>query len=145
MAFHFEYDAVHGILCGRVEGPMTDQSLREYYRLVGEHADRLQPRGGIADFSAVTSFDVSSETVHDLARLAPAMPDPALPRVVVAPSPLIYGMSRVFQAVGGDSRPTLRVVRTLEEAYQFVGVPSPRFEPLPEAAPGGPAAQARPR
>lgn len=139
MPFHFEFDPVQEILRGRIEGPVTDESLQEFYRLAGEHAVRLLPRSAISDFSAVTSFEVSSETIRELARLAPAMPDPTRPRVAVAPSGLVFGLVRMFQSVAGDTRPKLHVVRTMEEAYALLGVKAPRFEPLQEPAPGEPA------
>ena len=139
MPFHFEFEPVHAILRCRVEGPVTDESLKQYYQELCAHAARLLPRSGITDFSAVTSFEVSSETVRELAHLAPALPDPSRPRVAVAPSGLVFGLVRMFQTVGGETRPKLHVVRTLEEAYAFLDVQAPRFEPLPGAPPDAPA------
>ena len=138
MPFHFEFDPVNQILAGRLDGRVTDESLKTFYQLAGEHVARVQPRGGIVDFSAVTSFEVTSETLRQLAHLEPALPDPTLPRVVVAPSGIAFGMSRMFQAIRGDTGPRLQVVRTLEEAYAFLGIQVPRFEPLEEAAPHEP-------
>lgn len=137
MPFYFDFDSVHSILRGQLDGVVTDESLKQYYRLAGEHSARLLPRGGITDFSAVTSFEVSSETIRELAHLAPAMPDPTRPRVVVAPSVLVFGLSRMFQSVGAGTRPKLHVVRTVEEAYALLEVQAPRFEPLEKAAPEG--------
>lgn len=139
MPFHFDFDPAYKLLRGRFDGLVDDESIKEYYRLAGEHAARLQPRGGITDFSAATSFEVSPETIRRLAHLTPAMADPSRPRVVVAPSQLIYGMARMFQTVGGDTRPRLHVVSTLEEAYALLQVQAPRFEPLEPPAPEGPA------
>jgi hypothetical protein len=135
---HFDFDPAHELLRARIEGPVDDKSIKEYYRLVGKHATRLLPHGGILDFSAVTSFEVSSETLRELASLMPAMPDPSRTRVIVAPSRLVYGLSRIFQAFGGDTRPKLHVVSTLEEAYGLLDVQTPQFRALEEAAPEDP-------
>ena len=139
MPSFFEFDPVNGILRGRIEGPVTDQSIKEFYGRAGQYVARVHPRGGLMDFSGVTSFDVSSETIRQLAHQAPALPDPALPRVVIAPSGLTYGLLRMFQAVGGSTRPNLQVVRTQEEAYELLGLQAPRFEPLEEEAADEPA------
>lgn len=139
MPFHFEFDPVNEILQGRFDGLVTDESLREYYQLARKHGNRLQPRGGITDFSALTAFEVSAETLRQLAHLASALPDPTRPWVLVAPSNHVFGLSRMFQAVAEATRPSLRVVRTLEEAYALLGVQAPHFEPLAEAAADGPA------
>ena len=45
----------------------------------------------------------------------------------------------MFQATRGDTGPKLHVVRTLEEAYGWLEIQAPRFEPLAEAAADGPA------
>lgn len=64
-----------------------------------------------------------------LAGEEPAMAD-AHPRVIVAPTQELFGLSRMFQIAGEEKRPRLTVVRTLEEAYAKLGLQAARFEPL---------------
>ena len=59
------------------------------------------------------------------------MPDAAnRPRFIVAPDIFLYGISRMFQIVGSDTRPLLQVVRSMDQALTALGVQSPNFEPL---------------
>ena len=47
--------------------------------------------------------------------------------VIVASKDLIFGMARMFSILGEESRPHLRVVHTMEEAYELLGIASPQF------------------
>jgi hypothetical protein len=130
MPYHFEFDSTYRTLrCGLVER-VTDESLTKFYRVIAECVELMDPRAGILDLSAVTSFEVSARTIHELAKSAPAMPDPSRPRIIVAASPHIFGMARIFEAAGEATRPSLHVVRTLEEAWAILGVQEPQFEPI---------------
>jgi len=130
MPYQFEFDSRNQILRARFESQATDGDLREYYRLACEHAPRIDPRACILDFSAVTSFEVSSQMIHALAHSAPAMPDPMRPRFVVAPAPHIYGMARMLQLEAEQTRPNLHVVQKLGEACAILGVHKLKFKPL---------------
>ncbi|MFZ0735682.1 MAG: hypothetical protein WBL70_20355 [Candidatus Acidiferrales bacterium] len=135
MAYHFEFNSTLGILRGRLEGQITDEGLREFYRTAAEYVALLDPRAGVTDFSGVSSFDVSVQTIRGLAMSAPAMPKTSRPRVIVASASHIYGMARMFEEVGEATRPNLHVVRTTGEAWAILGVaapgmPEPQFEPV---------------
>jgi len=81
------------------------------------------------DFSNVASFNVSPQTVRDLAHRTPGMPG-ARPRFLVVPSTYMYGLARMFQEIGSETRPEVHIVRSVDEAYTFLGVPEPQFEPV---------------
>jgi hypothetical protein len=130
MSFHFDFDPANRILCGRLDGRVTDEVQKEYYRVATEYAARIDPTAGIADFSAVTSFQVSPQTARELARSSPIMAEPNRVRVIVAPSDHIFGMMRLFQLEGESTRPNLHVVRTMNEALAVLGVQDPKFERL---------------
>jgi hypothetical protein len=137
MAYCFEFDSSNGILCCRLEGDVTDESLKECYEAARKYTALTNPDVGIMDFSNVVSFSVSSQTVRDLAHCAPAMPG-SRPRFLVAPSTHMYGMARMFQLYGSEARPALHVVSSVDEAYTLLGVPKPQFEPVGGGvAPGG--------
>ena len=57
-------------------------------------------RASILDFSRATSFHVTRDAIRELAALPPADPAVSRPRVIVAPNILIYGLARMFQAIG---------------------------------------------
>jgi hypothetical protein len=67
------------------------------------------------DFSGVEIFEVSIGFIHQLARTPPAIPV-GRPRVLIAPRPDIYGMSRMFQILSDYMNDELNVVRALDEA-----------------------------
>jgi hypothetical protein len=87
------------------------------------------PCGGIVDFSAVEDAEVSAEDVRSISYRPAAFP-PGMPRVFVAPSPHVYGMSRMYQIIREDLASDLHVVHTLEEAYALLGLESPDFKTI---------------
>jgi len=130
--YHFDFDPTNRILRCRFEGRVTDKALKEFFRLAAEHAARIDPRGAVTDLSAVTSFEVSPQTIRELAKEAPALSNPDRHRCVVASSPQIFGMVRMFEIAGEATRPNLHVVRTIEEAWSILDVEAPQFSPLPD-------------
>ena len=130
MPYRIVYDPTNRILRARFEGRVTDDELKEVYRLGQAQATRIDPHAGITDFSDVTTVAFSSETIHELAASTPIMRDPRRPVVFVAPTPHIFGMARMFEMLGAQTRPNLHVVRTLEEAYEVLDVREPQFEPI---------------
>jgi hypothetical protein len=131
MPYHFEFDSTNGILRGCIEGRVTDDDLRKYYRDAEEYVKRTDPSAGITDLSRVTSFEVSSDTIGELANRQPAMPDPTRPRVIIAAATHVFGMARMFGLRGERTRPKHHVVQTQREALEFLGVSGePPFSPL---------------
>lgn len=131
MAYSFEFDSASGVLLARFRGQVTDEQLGEFYRVATPRLQaRREFRGVINDFSEVTSFDVKPETVRALAWSQPAVTDSAKIRIIVAPTPKLYGMARMFALHGEDTRPNLHVVHSLEHAYAVFGLINPKFEPM---------------
>jgi hypothetical protein len=128
--FQFEFDPANRLLVCRAIGVVTEESLREFYRLVGKYVVLTQPEAGIADLSSVTSFRASPETIRALAESPPPMSDPKVPRYLVATSDHVYAMCRMFELQGEKTRPLLRVVRTIDEAYALLDIHQPRLEPV---------------
>ena len=131
MPYYFEFDPENRILRGRFEGQVTDELLKEYYGVAGGYFERTGARAGVTDLSDVTAFEVSPQTIRDLASLPPAILDRELPRFIVAPSQPIFGMARMFELGGQDTRPNLHVVRTMKEVCVILGITDPKFEPIP--------------
>jgi len=130
MPCHFEFDRENKLLRVRMEGRITTETVREHYQAAGRYVLQTRPRASIWDLSGVTSLEVSTDAVAKLARSVPALPEPNRPRIIVAASAHVFGLARMFQALGEGARPRLKVVRTLEEACAALGVSQPRFEPL---------------
>jgi len=127
-SYHFDWK--NRILRVRFEGRVTDEALKQAYATAYQLAFRTQPKAGIFDLSKATSLEVSAQTIRELAKSAPIIMNPNLVRVIVAPSPDIYGVARSFELQSEDNRPNLHVVRTGREALAILNVQHPRFEPL---------------
>ena len=113
-----------------MEGIVGDRELLNYYDDVTGWVQRINPVAGILDMTDVTSLEATPAIVRTLARSAPPMTNPENPRFLVAGSDHVYGMLRMYQIVGGESRSTLHVVRSITEAYTALGITEPRFKRL---------------
>ena len=127
MPYQIDFDSMNRILRARFEGRVTDDDLRSGYRFGQENVRRFDPLSGIADFSGVTTVAFAAQTMSDLARTKPIMPNPNRPVVFVAPSPDVFGMARLFKLEGAEARPNLHVVRTTAEAYRVLNIRNPQF------------------
>ena len=129
MDFVVDFDAKNNILRWTLEDEVTDAVLLDFYAVATKYAASHPPCRSIIDFSKVTDFHVSSETVRQVAAAPTALPAQYL-RVIVIPSDFIYGMGRMFQILSEKTRPELHVVRTMDEAYRLLHVESPEFGSL---------------
>jgi hypothetical protein len=137
--FRFEFDPVNKIMAIRFKGRVTNESLESSYRAAQKFATLTDASASIMDCSLVTEFDVSTELIRQLANQEPVLSDPKRPRFIVASKTLVFGLARMFQIMGEHSRPHLRVVRTMDEALEALGVQNPHFEPLGDGDAGSPA------
>ena len=130
MPYLIDFDTTNRILRARFLGRVTDDDLRNMYRFGQENVARFDPLSGITDFSEATAVAFSPQTMRALARTKPIMPDPTRPVIFIAPTPALFGMGRMFELEGADTRPNLRVVRTAKEAYEILNVRDPYFAPV---------------
>jgi hypothetical protein len=75
----------------------------------------------IVDFSAATGGSVSMFAVQTLAQRT-SIYSRTSKHVVIAPKPHIFGLTRMFQAHAAETRPNTLVVRTLDEAFDSLGL-----------------------
>jgi len=131
MALRFEFDSINKILLGRFEGRLTEELAAEFYAAIRKYSTATDASAAIWDLSSVTKFELSSEFIRELAKREPAMPNATRrPRIIVATDTFGFGLMRMFQMSGERTRPALKVVYTLDEAFAELGVQSPHFEPL---------------
>jgi hypothetical protein len=142
MPYSLEFAPAHRMFRCRFTGDATLESLREF---ISEASQFVIEYGqgsltGIIDFSDVASFDLSPLDVRELASLPPVIEDREALRFIVAPSPVVYGLARMFELLGQETRPNLHVVRSPKEVWVILGMDEPQFEPVqsggerPEAA-----------
>ena len=133
MTYRFDLDRANRILRLSYIGKISDELIKKAYKATPGAVQQTDPRGMIIDLSDVTEFNVSTQTIHELADFKPTVKDPSVPRIIVAPTPYLFGMSRMFQILGGQTRPMLQVMNSADAAYQELGVKTPQFEPLLES------------
>ncbi len=109
---------VHSIYYGELE----DRDLDEQRREIAAHPDFRPDFSYLLDLTGVTKLNITTAAVHDCAT-NPNLFDRESLRVVVAPAGAAFGLSRMYQMLTEQSRPNLHVVRSLEEAYKFLGIP----------------------
>ncbi|MBV9435864.1 MAG: hypothetical protein JOZ44_07415 [Acidobacteria bacterium] len=102
-------------------GEITTPELRSHATAIREHPDFDPTFSELIDFSGITALQVSSADVQSLAMQESPF-HPSARRVLVAPEDLTYGMARMFQSFGGESRPNLVIVRTLAEGRRRLGL-----------------------
>jgi hypothetical protein len=131
MALRFQFDRKNKILLLRVEGPLTQEVLGEVMVAITAYSNERDVEAAIFDFSHVTEFALSTAFIQQLAKQKPSLANAAnRRRVIVAPAGVGFGLARMFQTTGESTRPLLAVARTLDEAFEALGVQSPHFEPL---------------
>lgn len=142
MPYSLEFAPAHRIVRSRFDGKVSVETLREF---MSETSKFVIERGqgsltAIIDFSNVSLFDVSPQDIRELASLPPMIEDREALRFIVAPSPVIYGLARMFELQGQETRPNLHVVRSPKEVWVILGTDEPQFEAVegggerPEAA-----------
>jgi len=131
MGTFLSFDDLNQVLFIRFEGIVTDEILLGRYRRVREWVATHRYYSSISDFSEVASFEVTTEGVSLLAANAPLVPDGYM-RVVVAPQDEVFGMTRMFEALGNSTRSQVHIVRDLSVAYHLLGIMEPQFRQLLE-------------
>jgi hypothetical protein len=121
-----DFDPVHRVLRVTLTGVLTETNFLAARKDVAHFVQSEGPCHGLFDFRGISKFDISSDFVRRLAEQPPTFPVNAI-RVVVASQPVIYGMIRMFQIIGAETREGLHVVKTMDEAYALLGCQSLDF------------------
>jgi len=128
--FWFSFDSQRRILRGQIEGNVADEELKAFYQAARELAATTSARAAIADFTGVTGFNFGRETLLALASFDPVLPDPNLPRVILVPSAVGFGLARMFQQEIERTRPNVYVVHNLSEACAILDVEQLEFKAI---------------
>jgi hypothetical protein len=101
-------------------GEVTDADVALQITQIKSHAPYASEYCVITDFTQVTQFNISSQAIRSVAEAE--SPLGGAKRVMVAPSDVAYGSSRMFQSLASQTRPNIAVVRSLKEAYARLGI-----------------------
>lgn len=106
MPYAFEFDSGSRILRGRLEGRVTDADLRNYCHDFTARITLTEPLVGITDLAEISTFEVSRQTILDLAALQPVIAGHEPMRIIIATAPHVFGMARMFELEGRSVHPT---------------------------------------
>ncbi len=120
MEFVVEFEAGNKVLRASMDGIVTEQTLIELTAEVRRLLESQAPDVLLVDLSGVTGFEISTEVVRFIARAPSPLPEEIV-RVIVAPQGHIFGVTRMFQCYADGHRPNVHVVKSLEEAYAYLG------------------------
>jgi hypothetical protein len=120
----FEYDTVQQLLLITFDGELKDPDLVDAYRIARAVATKREIKRGVLDGTRVSSFSVSANAVKLLATQPPMLPENS-DRCIVVEQDYLYGMARMYQMLGGDTRERLNVVHTLQEAFEYLKIQPP--------------------
>lgn len=121
MHYVIDLDPTARIVRVTVDGVLTDELLMETYSTLKQVVSASGQYSGIFDLSQVVEDRVSSEAIRVLAREVPAILSGRL-RVVVASTPSLRGLFRMYEMSGDGMRADLQVVGSIDEAYRMHGV-----------------------
>ena len=129
MPHHFEFDYEHKILLTVMEGEIRGFEISTIDQDMRARIVRMQPAAGISDLTGVTDFNVPGQIMRSAA-LQPSPFPSEIPRFIVAPTDVLYGMSRMYELVADRPHGKLQVVRNRQEALSALGVSNPKFDPI---------------
>lgn len=133
MSHRLFFDRAQRVLVVRFGAAMTGPSLNamraDVKRFVAAHGHCRT----ILDFTAVETADVPGHFVADLARSSPIVVGEM--RVLVAPKPEIFGLSRMYELHQISTAGNTLVVRTIADAHEALGLRALDLAPV-ESEPG---------
>ncbi len=100
-------------------GVLTGQELIDAARAVPSAIPGLKNiTHSLVDFTSVEVFDVSTDSIHELSKLMGKNGEMMGPMrvAIAAPTPLSFGMSRMYAALASKPGWEVQTFRTLEEA-----------------------------
>jgi hypothetical protein len=121
MHYVIDLDPDDRIVRVTADGVLTDELLMETYATLERLVSGEGSYSGIFDFSKAVEDLVSSEGIRALARKAPIILSGKL-RVVVASTPRLHGLFRMYEMSRDGMRADLQVVGSTDEAYRMFGV-----------------------
>jgi len=129
MDYTLQSDPDHRVMLITMGEIVTEASALAARDAIEQFMATYGPHSGIADLSGIEKVYVKADFVWYLAAKPPAIPD-GMSRIVVAPRPDIYGLSRMFQTLRDNRGAYQEVVHTLKEAFDLLGLESPHFRPV---------------
>ena len=123
----FSYDAQNRCRLARFVGVITDRELLEAFVALLRDPGYDATLNDLVDLSAVTHMGVTREGIQRLLALYDERAAEAryTRNAIIAPTDVLYGVSRMFQTLRGEGLPSeVEVFRTREDAERWMAGPS---------------------
>jgi hypothetical protein len=117
----YSIDLEHRVVLTIIDGDATDADLTEHVRAL--HADpQFSPEmAELVDLSGVTQIYVTTAGIRTVAQSA--VHARLARRAFIAPTDVLFGLSRMYQSFWNDGAPDeLKVFRTRQPALEWVGL-----------------------
>jgi hypothetical protein len=131
MTHRIEFDIENRIVLLSFLNIITEDSILAGISEVQNFLKSNSAEATILDFSGIGEFRVSAAFFRNHVNTRRKLVAPDKPRIAVAPQAAVYGMLKVLQAHSEASRTAPIVVRTREEAYEFLKLDAALFGPHP--------------
>src|SRR5262249_31216194 len=123
MPWKYEIDEEQRLVITTAWGVLTGEEIREHRRQLRNDARFHRSFFQLLDFTRVTGMNIGTMTVRELSRDHTFSRNSR--RAFVAPSPLAYGMSRMFISIrevsGGAEE--MQVFKNRNKAMQWLSIP----------------------
>ncbi len=119
----FAIDLPRGRRVATFSGAITDRELIDAYRLLLGSPEYDPSLDDLIDLRGVTHMGVTGAGLHRLIALYDERDTPVsvTRNAIVAPTDVLYGVSRMFQTMRGEELPALvEVFRSMDEALRWL-------------------------
>jgi hypothetical protein len=131
MAHRIEFDIENRIVLVSFLEIVTEDSILAGISEVQNFLRSNPAEATLLDFSGIDEFRVSPAFFRNHVNTRRKLVAPEKPRIAIAPQAVVYGMLKMLQAHSEANRTAPIVVRTLEEAYEFLNLREAFFGPQP--------------
>jgi hypothetical protein len=120
MSVRYTIDVSRGVVTAVFERRLADEDVQELIGQLLRDPDFRPSQDQLVDTTEVTDIQLTSASVLRLAETG----DPSFTgrRAIVAPSPAVFGMSRMFEMYRDSGSSRLQVFRTRKEALEWLGL-----------------------
>ena len=115
-------DVARRIVVSRAWGGLSTVDFLAHFQAVGADPPFDPTFAQLVDLRDVTVFTLDTGTIREKA--AKSLFKPGVPRAIVAPSDIAFGLARMFSMYAASASQTVAVVRTIDEAERWLGVGS---------------------
>jgi len=120
MPAEYKIDTSSGVVFSLAQGVLTENDAYSHQDKLRKDPDFDPSFSQLFDFVNVGQVLLSTEAIHHLAERNPF--GLGSKRAFVAPSDLMYGLSRMFQVLITDHQNELSVFRDMQEAHKYLSL-----------------------